>query len=82
MLNRKVSRRTSRVKSVSSTIKDLKDKKLLCANSSERLEGLFTGGLSSEVIINHFKNQNWIATGRRHSYEAKKIAMTSHFHSV
>ena len=81
MLNRKVSRRTSRVKSVSSTIKDLKDKKLLCANSSERLEGLFTG-LSSDLIINHFKNQNWIATGRRHSDEAKKFAMTLHFYSV
>ena len=60
-LNRKVTRRTSREKSLSCAIKDLK--KLLCANSSEWLECLFAG-LSSDLIINHFKNQNRIATGR------------------
>ena len=39
-------------------------------------------GLSSDLIINHFENQNRIATGRRHSDEVKKVVTYGYVREV
>ena len=51
---------------------------LISAETLANSETYFSG-LSSDLIINYYKDQDRIANGRRHSEEVKKFAMTLYF---
>ena len=58
----------------------MKTQKILKDNFIETLKEKFPG-LSAEIIANHFKNKDKKPQGYRHSDEAKKFALTTHFYS-
>ena len=79
-LQQKVRREKKKNKSLSDIIDDMKSQGLLNSDTSAILKESFSG-LSSEIIMNHFKNKDKSTQGHRYSEEVKQFALTVHFYS-
>ena len=67
-LQHKVRRYDSKVNTLQGILDDLKSRNLLRDSHLETLENSFSG-LSADIIINHFKNQERSQRGNRHNVE-------------
>ena len=72
-LNQKPRRKENKVASLNDCLKEMKDKELVGPVAAAQLEEPFSG-LLSEIILNHFNNQDKSSRGNRHSDQAKKFA--------
>ena len=80
-LQQTVRRKTTKIINLKSVFDELKSKELLNNNRYDSLIESFSG-VSTDIIANHFKNQNKVdKKGNRHNDEAKKFTLTLHFYS-
>ena len=66
ILKQKIRRKETKIKSLSQLVDELKKKKLVSEVAAEQLEEAFSG-VSSDIIVNHFKNKDRRPRGYRHS---------------
>ena len=78
-LQQKVRRKDVKLQSLSKVIGKLKEECLLKPKVSDVLGDAFSN-LSSELILNHYKNQDRKNQGHRYDDDVKKFAMTLHFY--
>ena len=80
-LQQKVRRQNKKIESLQEVMSNLKDKKLLNSEAAQVLDDSFSG-LTHDIILDRFKNQDRVPKGHRYSDEVKKFALTLHFYSL
>ena len=78
-LQQKVRRKDVKLQSLNKIIGKLKEDSLLKPKVSEVLGDAFSN-LSSELILNHYQNQDRSNRGHRYNADVKRFAMTLHFY--
>ena len=79
-LQQKVRRQNKKIQSLQEVMSDLKDKCLLNSEAAQVLDDSFSG-LTHDIILDRFKNQDRVPKGHRYCDEVKKFALTLHFYS-